>query len=65
MIPDLHEMFDPEKVDEAAATIATFLNELVMQFEGRYFVQIRRHRARHEPARDPNQPWLLLPPGPD
>jgi hypothetical protein len=56
MIPDLHELFPPEKVDEAAATIASFLQELAMQFEGRYFVQLRRHYARQAPTRDPNQP---------
>ena len=65
MIPDLHELFPPEKVDQAAATIAAFLNELTMQFDARYFVQLRRHHARHAPDHDPHQPWLFPPHGTD
>ena len=62
MIIDLHDIFPPDKVDEAAAIIDAFFQELAMQFESAYFGEIRRHHEQQPRYHDPRQPWLFQPP---
>ncbi len=61
MIPDLHELFPPDQVDQAAANIQVFLQELAFQFESRYCGELRRHHANQPRHYDPTQPWLFPP----
>ena len=58
---DLHDLFAPDQVDQAAAVIAVFLQELAMQSESAYFGEIRRHQDRQPHHVDPSQPWLIAP----
>ena len=58
---DLHDLFAPDQVDQAAAVIAVFLQELAMQFESAYCGEIRRHHDRRPRHVDPAQPWLFAP----
>ena len=58
---DLHNLFAPDQVDQAAAVIAVFLQELAMQFESAYCGEIRRHNDRQPRLVDPAQPWLFPP----
>ena len=58
---DLHDLFPPDQVNLAAAVIATFLQELTMQFESTYCGEIRRHQDRQPHHVDPAQPWLFAP----
>ena len=61
MIPDLHDIFPPDQVDQAAASIQVFLQELALQFESRYYAELRRHHANQPHHHDPQQPWLFPP----
>ena len=61
MTVDLHDLFPPDQVDQAAAVIAVFLQELAMQFESAYCGEIRRHQDRQPHRVDPSQPWLFQP----
>jgi hypothetical protein len=62
MILDLHDLFPPEKVNEAAAVIDVFLQELALQFESAYLGEIKRWRDQQPRRVDPLQPWLFEPP---
>ena len=58
---DLDALFPPGEVDQAAAVIATFLQELAIRFESAYLGEIRRHQDRQPRPVDPAQPWLFPP----
>ena len=58
MILHLHDLFPPDKTDEAAAVISTVLHELAFQFDAQYLGEIRRHRDQQPRSVNPSQPWL-------
>jgi hypothetical protein len=58
MILDLDSLFPEGLSDETVTAVAELLNELVNQWESRYFKRIRAHQANQQvDLFDAMQPW--------